>query len=314
MRIMQDDNASLVPVSSEETPAFWERHRVAFYTLHDSWKFIKSQWLLAAIYALFSIPLSILGGLLTSALLWNALIIAIVLNGTALFFVVLYNFIRAPYKVLREKDQKIKELSQSQISLLPQQSLGNNSHQTKPKEEKQEKISADDSELNNEVEQHSLEEPTFTEDFDVVEVTIGENRAMYNIAQLEKMKYPFPVPGVPAVLYAEDGKPYLDVDIYNIPFKPPVRLKHNKLMNKPANWDKNSDKTALEIVDEEGKPVFQLFYKTPSHIVVNGFFTNGETIIIATEKEIILNPDDIQNYSIKPIFKYPSSKYPSERC
>ena len=49
-------------------------------------------------------------------------------------------------------------------------------------------------------------------------------------------------------------------------------LKENVLSNKPPNWDFNSNDKAIEVVNESGGPIFQLYYKTPSHIVINGIF------------------------------------------
>lgn len=112
-----------------------------------------------------------------------------------------------------------------------------------------------------------FEEPTFTEGFDVVKFTIGGAEATYHISLLEGNKIPFPVNFIKAYLYIEDNKPYIDIDIYDVHFEIPVRLRHNKLMNKPEDWDMNSDKTALEVINEKQEPVFQLYYKTVSHIV-----------------------------------------------
>lgn len=164
------------------------------------------------------------------------------------------------------------------------------------------------------INQQPLEEPTFTEGFDVVEFTIGSNRAMYSIAQLEKSKIPFFINMIPASLYVADGKPYVDIDIYNTLIEPPVRLQHNKIMNRPAYWDMNSDKTALEIINEKQQIVFQLYYKTPSHIVINGLLINGKDTVLASDDGMIINPDKIGTFSIKPIFKYPSLEHRGERC
>ena len=158
------------------------------------------------------------------------------------------------------------------------------------------------------------EEPTFTEGFDAVEITLGTNRAIYNVAQLEKAKHQFPIGIVSAFLYVKDGKPYVDVDIHNVPFKPSVRLQQNKIMNRPVNWDMNSDSTALEIVDEKKKPVFQLYYKTPSHIVINGFFIYDKHKVLVSEKMMTLNPTSIKPYPLKPMFRYPSSSHRGERA
>jgi hypothetical protein len=159
-----------------------------------------------------------------------------------------------------------------------------------------------------------LKEPTFTEGFDVVTFTVGGIKETLEISDLEKAKRRFSIGDVPAFLYAENGKPYIDIDLYGIPNEPPVRLRQNKLMNRPSLWDKNSDEKALEVVNEKGQPIFQIYYKTDSHIVVNGLFYNGFVPVLAYDEGISTGIDlDKIQYPIKPIFKYPSEKYPSQR-
>ncbi len=93
--------------------------------------------------------------------------------------------------------------------------------------------------------QNPPKEPTFTEGIDSVAVTIGSNTQMHRIADLERAKQRFFIGDVPAFIYADNGKPYVDVDIYSPPPQLPVRLQGNKLMNRPAEWDMNSDEKAL---------------------------------------------------------------------
>ncbi len=157
-------------------------------------------------------------------------------------------------------------------------------------------------------------EPTFTEGIDTVSVTIGSNSHTMLIANLERTKSPFFIGDVPAFLYAENGKPYVDVDIYSPPPMLPVKLRHNKLLNRPAEWDMNSDEKALEIVNEKQQPVFQLYYKSPSQIIINGLFFNGYVTVLASENDLGIGTDvEKEPYPIKPIFKYPSSQHSGER-
>jgi len=98
--------------------------------------------------------------------------------------------------------------------------------------------------------QSSPKEPTFTEGFDVVTFTVGSSIQTLEVSDLEKAKRKFFIGDVPAFLYVDNGKPYVDVDLYGIPNEPPVRLRHNKLLNRPSSWDLNSDEKALEVVNE----------------------------------------------------------------
>lgn len=158
-----------------------------------------------------------------------------------------------------------------------------------------------------------LEEPTFTEGIDAVSFTVGSNSARYGISDLEKAKKRFFIGDVPALLYAENGKPYFDVEIYS-PNHLPVRFRHNQLLNRPADWDMNSDNKAIEVINERGQPVFQLYHKSPSQMVINGLFFNGHVPVLASDDEIGVGIDlSKEPYPIKPLFKYPSSEYPSQR-
>ncbi len=162
--------------------------------------------------------------------------------------------------------------------------------------------------------QSSPKEPTFTEGFDVVTFTVGSSIQTLEVSDLEKAKHKFFIGDVPAFLYVDNGKPYVDVDLYGIPNEPPVRLRHNKLLNRPSSWDLNSDEKALEVVNEKGQPIFQIYYKTPSHIVVYGLFFNGYVPVLASERGIQTTPKlDGASYPIKPIFKYPSEKHFGQR-
>jgi hypothetical protein len=64
------------------------------------------------------------------------------------------------------------------------------------------------------------------------------------------------------------------------------------------------------------EPIFQMIYKTESHIVVNGIFPILHGVILADEQGT--TPVIGQNISlprkpaIRRIFKYPSWKYPGQ--
>ena len=116
----------------------------------------------------------------------------------------------------------------------------------------------------------------------------------------------------PVELYIEDSQLYADVKIYAGSGLPPIEIKKNKLSNKPKDWDFNSNKRAMEIVNENGVPIYQFFYKSPSHIVMNGIFPYPGGLILANENGATLNPLLPTTFKLKRIFKYPSWKYPGE--
>lgn len=160
-----------------------------------------------------------------------------------------------------------------------------------------------------------LKEPSFKEGIDAVMFTVGNNRQLEEATNLQNGKYPFFIGDVPATLYFENSKPFIDVDLYPPPNEPPVRLRHNELRNRPSQWDVNFDDKAIEVVDEKKRPVFQLFYKSPSHIVMYGVFFNGYVSWLASSNGYVSTPNlDKKPYPIKRLFKYPSPKYPNRRA
>ena len=68
----------------------------------------------------------------------------------------------------------------------------------------------------------------------------------------------------------------------------------------------------MEIVNQNKIPIYQFFYKTLSHIVMNGIFPYPGGFILANENGAIQNPTLPTTFKLKRIFKYPSWKYPGE--
>ncbi len=161
-----------------------------------------------------------------------------------------------------------------------------------------------------------LEEPRFSETIANFSFSLGEGgfTAGYSKEALEKQHIkPFNFSGhSPVELYIEDGNLYADVKIYGGSGLPPIEIKRNKLSNKPHDWDFNSNKKAMEIVDKNQTPIYQFFYKSPSHIVVNGVFPFPAGLILANDQGALMNPRFPTTFRLKRIFKYPSWKYPGE--
>lgn len=161
-----------------------------------------------------------------------------------------------------------------------------------------------------------LEEPTFREKVDKVTFSLGGGgvHVGYNFSVLEEgPKEPFDFGGFkPVRLYVENGKLYADVAVYGGHARAPIELRHNELIARPLNWDRNSSQAALEIVNENQVPVFQLMYKTPSHIVCNGVFPFPGGLILANDEGMVINPTLPVTFRMKRIFKYPSWKYPGQ--
>jgi hypothetical protein len=158
------------------------------------------------------------------------------------------------------------------------------------------------------------EPPTFTEGIEAIDFSTAGLTQHIDFSRIQT-KRRFIIGNIPAYLYVEDGKPYADFDIYNKPNEPVVKLRHNKLLNRPDKWEMNADEKALEVVNEKGQPVFQLYYKSRSHIVFTGLFVSNVNVpVLTTETEAIArwNFENVP-YPIKPIFKYPASQYSGQR-
>jgi len=161
--------------------------------------------------------------------------------------------------------------------------------------------------------QPELKLPRFSEKVDKVIFSLGEQGIStgYAVTDLEKTpREPFYLNGFkPVKIYVRNGMPYADVKIYGGSGFPPIEIMNNQLLNKPPSWDFNSNENALEVVNENHVPMYQFYYKSPSHIVVKGAFPFPGGLLLAS-KGVIGNPTIPTDFKLDRIFKYPSWKYP----
>lgn len=161
--------------------------------------------------------------------------------------------------------------------------------------------------------QPQLKLPRFSEKVDKVTFSLGEHgiSSGYAVTDLEKTpREPFYLNGFkPVKIYVRNGMPYADVKIYGGSGFPPIEIINNQLLNKPPSWDFNSNENALEVVNENYTPIYQFYYKSPSHIVVTGAFPYPGGLLLAS-KSVIFNPTVPIDFKLDRIFKYPSWKYP----
>jgi hypothetical protein len=165
--------------------------------------------------------------------------------------------------------------------------------------------------------QAKLEEPTFREEVSDVNFSLGGGgiTVRYPLSALKEPKEPFDFNRFkPVRLYVEGRKLYADVSVFGGIGQPPIQVKHNNFVVRPLNWDRNSSINAFEVVNENKVPLFQFFYKSRSHIVVNGVFPFPGGLILANENgaTIFFNPNPPVTFTLKRIFKYPSWKYPGQ--
>lgn len=163
-------------------------------------------------------------------------------------------------------------------------------------------------------ENQSHKEPTFREEHDRLNFSLGGGIIVgYTKQQLKNgPNSPFNFGGhLPVQVYVEANKLYADVEVFNKSGLPPIKITKNILSGLPHNWDSNKNENALEVVNENGMPIYQLIYKKDGHIQLNGIFPFPGGLVLADDKQMVLNPSLPAKLEIKRIFKYPSWKYPA---
>jgi hypothetical protein len=147
----------------------------------------------------------------------------------------------------------------------------------------------------------------FHERIDTYLFSLGENglTSGVNVESLKKGATPFR--GFPVTVFAKenDDKIHYRVILNNGPL--PVEIVDGEFSFNEPYWDRNFNDVALEIVDEHQKPMLQVIWKTPSHLVINGIFRmqNGAVVIADDKGWRTMKAGD----SIRPLFKYPSYKF-----
>jgi hypothetical protein len=150
----------------------------------------------------------------------------------------------------------------------------------------------------------------------MVLITVGSNTVMAEAKKLETAPAVFPFPPSfpdfnPFQIYTKNGKPFIDVKVWGGPDNPAaITITGNVFSVTPLNWDSNSNDTAFEAVNERGEPVLQLYYKTPTHLVLNGVFPTPQGVCVAAEIRTVCNP--LKPLPLKPLFKYPSYQHRGE--
>jgi hypothetical protein len=163
----------------------------------------------------------------------------------------------------------------------------------------------------------ALEFPGFREEIKNVSLSIGGLRAVIPIAGLRDGTFrgkAFSFGGQEISPYLDGNHLYVDIAVYRGPNLPAVELKKGAFTVDIPGWDRNSDRKALEVVNERQIPVFQIVYDTPSDISIRGIlvFRSG-LVIAANETTTVTKPIDPYAFAPKRLFKYPSSSNPGIR-
>jgi hypothetical protein len=95
-----------------------------------------------------------------------------------------------------------------------------------------------------------------------------------------------------------------------------VQITNNVFTVASGLVQKNYSNAALEVADDEGVPLLQVIQDGPNQLRINGVFLLGTSSqtgkpirLWAWDKYVETGPDRPTNFTLKPIFKYPSWKY-----
>ncbi|WP_104003253.1 hypothetical protein [Marinobacterium lutimaris] len=161
----------------------------------------------------------------------------------------------------------------------------------------------------------SAKAPTFNQEHKSLNFSLGNGMTCgYSIEQLRKQpNEPFHFGShVPIKVYVDKNKLYGDVEIFAESGMPPIKISKNSISGLPHDWDVNKNEKALEVVDSNSNPVYQLIYKSDGHIILNGIFPFPGGLVVADETGMTMNPTLPYTMQLNRIFKYPAWKYPAE--
>jgi hypothetical protein len=108
-----------------------------------------------------------------------------------------------------------------------------------------------------------------------------------------------------------DRRVYVDLDIavWSQPFIRNVAVRGSSVSALPPFWHVNNCTDAIEIVDGQYTPMYQVWYETADRVHINGIFwaTNRSSVISYGSKGNSMLPSDANTtwLGLTPIFKYP---------
>src|SRR6266403_2643315 len=111
--------------------------------------------------------------------------------------------------------------------------------------------------------------------------SLGENglTTSATVEGLKKGNIPFA--GLPITIFAKESDDKIHYRITIWDGIRPIEITDGEFIFNEPYGDRNFNDAALEMVDDHQKPVLQVIWKTPSHLVINGIFRmqNGSVVI-----------------------------------
>jgi hypothetical protein len=170
----------------------------------------------------------------------------------------------------------------------------------------------------------NLESPRFHEHIENLIISLGGHGFSMVMSPQDPTAEPVSINGyVPIRLRLIGDRIGVDMSLWNGSELPPVEVHGTEFVVRPPSWDQNSNANALEIVDGNQHPVFQLVYLSASHVRVEGIFPipPAPMMTLFSKGGVLLAGDAgawpveagkpwPHDFKITPIFKYPAWKYP----
>jgi hypothetical protein len=140
------------------------------------------------------------------------------------------------------------------------------------------------------------------EDIRTIRITVNGQHSWTSLAFLKAPTFPgwtikdFPFPLRVHTNISDIRKPLVDTKVYSAELGL-AEIRDNQLVTKPKNWDSNSNERAIEIVNENKIPVFQLVLSASNQIDIDAVFSEGQSK---------------SGWTLERLFKYPSQDHPGE--
>jgi len=158
-----------------------------------------------------------------------------------------------------------------------------------------------------------VEQPALREKGKMVEFALGNAIAyQWTPKLLKTSEQPIKLGGCTLVKLRLKG----DLLIFSMKLRPPngttqLEIENNEFTINMPGCDWNYTANALEVVDQQGLPVFQMIRKSPVRIVIFGCFTCRGNVFFVGPDSMVENPIYPPGH-LSPIFKYPAWKFPGE--
>lgn len=162
-----------------------------------------------------------------------------------------------------------------------------------------------------------LEAPAFREKAGNIVITVGGNTMDFAVAVFRSGPvYPLGLGQYrPITLKLVKEKLLFSFRLWSKEGSPPVEVDDNEIKLNVPGWDWNYTANALEIVNENGIPVFQMIKKGPRRLTFNGVFFGPGGVLLLSDNGLKFVGDPVVvpiTKLPKPIFKYPAWKYPGK--